>query len=117
MWETVSDRDAKQHKYLVKLFQNIKYWPKFKECVDINKDRPSSKDELFNSLCAWLGSTQNKIKLEFFSVLEIQIWESKKKKENCGCKVIYFAELSLKSLRAVPTYSSDIKNADQSVYG
>ena len=37
------------------------------------------KDEWSNSFCAWLGSAQHKIKLEFFSVLEIQFWESKKK--------------------------------------
>ena len=48
--------------------------------VDISKDGSSSTDELFNLFCAWLDSTQHKIKLEIFSVSEIQFWESKKKK-------------------------------------
>ena len=78
----------------------------FNECVDINKDGSSSKDEWSNSFCAWLGSTQHIIKLEFFSVFEIQFWESKKKIKAAK----YFAGLSLKLLRAVPTCSSDIKS-------
>ena len=49
--------------------------------VDISKDGSSSTDELLNLFCAWLDSTQHKIKLEIFSVLEIQFWESKKKKK------------------------------------
>ena len=53
----------------------------FNECVDINNDVSSSKDKLFNSFYAWLGSTEHKIKPEFFSVLEIQFWESKKKRK------------------------------------
>ena len=84
------------------------------DCVDINEDGSASKSELLKSFCGWLGSTQHKIKQNFFSilgnlVLEEQVPFEKMIQTFKGRKVIYFAGLGLKSLRAVPTSSSDIK--------
>ena len=86
----------------------------FNDCEDVNEDGSASKDELLKSFCGWLGSTQQKIKQNFFSilgnlVLEKQVPFEKKIQTVKGRKVIYFAGLGFKSLRAVPTSSSDIK--------
>ena len=61
-----------------------------------------------------LGSTQHNIKRNFFSilgnlVLEKQIPFEKMIQTVKGRNVFYFADLGLKSLRPVPTSSSDIK--------
>ena len=61
-----------------------------------------------------VGSTQHIIKRNFFSilgnlVLEKQIPFEKKTETVKGRNVIFFADLGLKSLRAVPTSTSDIK--------
>ena len=75
------------------------------DCVDINEDGSASKSELLKSFCGWLGSTQHKIKQNFFSilgnlVLEEQVPFEKMIQTFKGRKVIYFAGLGLKLLKS-----------------